>query len=161
MRRIFSILAMVSLVVMTGCEGIDCTLNNIVSLNVGFYSSSDGLTYAEPDTLTVTAEGTDSVLCNRSRGRSSITLPVSYWQEADTLNFNFYNSEESHRITLRIRKTNKLHYESPDCPTTMFHTIQGIESIGGQGYIDSVVVVNPNINYASYENIRIYFHLPD
>ena len=156
MRRILGLSALVLLVAIAGCEGIDCTLNNVVTLNVGFYSSADGAAYAVADTLTVTAEGTDSVLCNRLRGRSSVALPVSHWREADTLNFDFCGSEESHRIALRVRKSNEPHYESPDCPTAMFHTILGIESEGAQGYIDSVVMVNPNVNYASYENIRIY-----
>ena len=162
MHRSLGILSVALLsFVLAACEGIDCTLNNLVTLNIGFYSSADGSSYALTDTLTVTAEGTDSVLYNRGTRTSSLSLPMSYWQQADTLNLDFYNDEESHRLTLRVRKSNTQHHESPDCPSTMFHTIEGVESEGAQGYIDSVLVVNTKVNYASIEHIQIYVHVAD
>lgn len=143
------------------CEGIDCTLNNVVTLNVGFYRSDDGSAYTIPDTLTITAEGTDSVLLNRAIRVKSISLPMSYWQEADTLRLHFYNTESSHEMTMRIEKSNTQHFESPDCPTTMFHEIKGMSHEGATGYVDSVVVTNKSIGYGALEHIKVYMHVAD
>ena len=84
---------MLCLLLMAACDGIDCTINNVVMLNVGFYSSEDGSECSITDTLTVTAEGSDSVLYNKGSMVSKVTLPMSYWQEADTLHFHFFNLE--------------------------------------------------------------------
>ncbi|MBQ8969462.1 MAG: hypothetical protein IJ064_07015 [Bacteroidaceae bacterium] len=164
MRKAFGIFVTGLLMLAIGaCESIDCTLNNVVMLNVGFYDSQTGNSYAFTDTLTVTAQGTDSVLYNRGIRQTAITLPMSYWQEADTLTFSFYKWEYdlSYDVVLRVQKTNFQHFESPDCPTTMFHTLTAIDYDDADSYVDSIVIANTAVNYASLENIKIYLHTDD
>lgn len=161
-RKLFAFLLAASL--LTGfisCESIDCTVDNVVTLNVGFYSSDDGSAFLLTDTLTVTAAGTDSVLYNRGIGIATVSLPMSYWQEADTLLLHFANPDETHDVTLIVGKQNTPHFESPDCPTTMFHEITGTTLVDPTGYIDSVGVTKNSVRYGSQENIKIYLHPAD
>jgi len=147
---------------MTACEGINCTLDNKVTLNMAFYDAESESTIGAADTLTVTAAGTDSVLFNRGVNVKKLSLPMSHWQEADTLLLTFCDTlQNKHTVTLRIEKTNTPHYESPDCPTTMFHEITAVTMTNGSPYIDSVVIANKQVNYASLENVKIYLHPAD
>lgn len=161
-RRLLAFLLTASLLTgVVSCESIDCTVNNVVTLNIGFYSSEDGSALSLTDTLTVTAAGTDSVLYNRGRGVAAISLPMSYWQEADTLLLHFANPDETHDVTLIVGKENTPHFESPDCPTTMFHEITGTTLVAPTGYVDSVVVAKKSVHYGSQENVKIYMHPAD
>ena len=67
---------------LAACETIDCTLYNTVGLKARFYSQ--GAAVSITDTLTISACGTDSVLLNRAVSASDVTLPMSFWQAADT-----------------------------------------------------------------------------
>lgn len=154
MKRIPVLLSL--LLLLTACEGVDCTLNNVVLCRYGFYDSTTGQSIQLSDTLTITAEGTDSILYNRGVNTSSVTLPMSYWQEADTLTLHISGKGYTYTNTLRIQKSNTQHFESPDCPTTMFHHIEQATLMSGVT-IDSVVVVKPTVNYEQDENIKIYF----
>ena len=142
------------------CEGIDCTLNNVVTLNIGFYKSEDGAKASVADTLNIIAEGTDSVLLNRGLNLQSVSIPISYWQEADTLHMKFSGDEDGNTyeydLVLRVAKSNMPHFESPDCPTTMFHEITKVDYDDPYHLTDSIVVENTAVNYASLENIKIY-----
>ena len=141
------------------CESFDCTLNNVVVCKYAFYSA-DGQNVTVLDTLTVTTEGSDSILYNRGSNVSSLSLPMSHWQEADTLNFYFYNAESqtTQKVVIRVKKTNTQHFEAPDCPTTMFHELQSIDFDSPTQCVDSIVISNTAVNYESQENIKIYLH---
>lgn len=109
------------------------------------------------DTLTVTAAGTDSILLNREHKAKSMQMPMSYTAQTDTLIMEFINENEVRNVdTIWVSKTNYEHYESPSCPTAMFHKIIAIKST--HTYIDTIIVVNPNVNYNGTENFKIYFH---
>lgn len=143
------------------CEGIDCTVNNVVMCHYTFYASGSEDVVSVKDTLTITAEGTDSVLYNKGVNVSKLSLPMSHWKEADTLNFTFKSSTQdySQQMSLYIRKDNIPHFENPDCPTTMFHQITGIDLDSPTHCVDSVVIANPLVNYATQENIKIYLRI--
>ncbi len=145
----------IAVLALASCEGVDCTLNNMVYCYYGFYSSETGEAIQLTDTLTITAQGTDSILYNKGINCSSVSLPMSFWNDADTLIFHIYNDSISFESLLFVGKTNTQHYESPDCPATMFHqlTTAGWQS----SLIDSVVIVRPGVNYLQNENIKIYF----
>ncbi len=142
------------LLCMGACEGVDCTLNNIVLCHFSFYSSTTGSAIALGDTLTVTAQGTDSILFNRGKNTSTLSLPMSYWKDADTLNFIVDTQTGTYTSRVIIRKTNMQHYESPDCPIAMFHYITDASATGI--VIDSVVVSRNEVNYLQDENIKIF-----
>ena len=140
-----------SLFLISSCDGIDCTVNNVVALRMGFYSS-DGTEQSFGDTLTITAAGTDSVLLNRAVRVKQLALPMSYSAKADTLSM-FFGKQV---VTLCVKKTNKAHFESPDCPVVVFHELEGLEFDDPAGLFDSIVIVRKSVNYEPFENIRFY-----
>ncbi len=150
------LLALCLALALASCEGIDCTLNNVSLCNIYFYSSETGKSISLADTLTVTAVGTDSVLYNRGVNASYVSLPLSYHAETDTLVLSVEGEDYFLQSTLYVSKTNTEHYESPDCPTTMFHTITGAEC--RSSVVDSGVVKRAEVDYLQDENIRVYFH---
>ena len=144
------------------CESIDCTLNNVVTCNYAFYGA-EGDAVVISDTMTITAEGTDSILFNRGTNVGTFKLPMSYWQEADTLHFSFRSGTRDFelRMSLCVRKSNRQHFESPDCPTTIFHELESVQYETNASFIDSVIIVNKAVNFDAKENIRIYLHTAD
>lgn len=150
------------LMLMVSCESIDCTLNNVVTCNFAFYGA-EGDAVAVNDTMTVTAEGTDSILLNRGTQIGSFSLPMSYWQDEDVLNFSFKSASSDYTLemVLYLKKTNVQHFESPDCPTTMFHELEEVYFETNTPFVDSVVIVNKAVNYDALENVRIYLRTAD
>ncbi len=146
------------LAIITACESTDCPINNVVYSTYGFYAAGEdgAVAISVLDTLTVTAAGTDSILVNRLQNGSGVELPVSYSSPTDTLILQFTDTLRRRREdTIWIDKQNIPHYESPDCPASMFHYVTGVRWTSR--LIDSVTVTNPNINYNVSENFRIYF----
>ncbi len=142
----------------TSCETYDCPLNNVVYSTYTFYAVTDegDVAVSILDTLTITAAGTDSILINQLQNGSSVELPVSYTAPTDTLVLHFTDTlQHTRRDTIWIDKENYPHYESPNCPTAMFHYVTATRWTSW--LIDSVTIVNPNINYNASENFRIYF----
>ena len=149
---------MLGILLLTACESNDCTLYNTVSLNCSFYSN--GKPVAINETLTVTACGTDSILLNKQKGAADIQLPVSYWNAEDTLILTIVSTEGWQlQDTVRMKKTNVTHFESPDCPATMFHQITAIQYT--RHFIDSIITTNPHINYGKTQNLQIHLLAAD
>ena len=148
---------------MTGCNGNDCPLNNSVRLICGFYSGDSTVTIG--DTLTIAVR--DSVILNRSVATSTISLPMSYTGEADTLVFLYTpnGSEVSITDTLIISKTNEPHIVSLECGTSVFHVISAVTHSRRtpddtfRYAIDSVVVNHNAVNFDAQENLKIYYRL--
>lgn len=146
-----------TLIGVSACTSIDCPLNNVVYSRFTFYGTTNGKTstVALEDTLTVTAAGTDSILVNKDYGASTLSLPISYYNPTDVLTFLYASTSGQAHDTLWIDKTNYEHFESPDCPTAMFHNIQNVRYT--RNFIDTIVVENPVINYNENNNFKIYF----
>jgi len=136
------------LLTLASCETYDCTLYNYVGMYGSFYQ--DGKAVAIQDALTITISGSNSVLLNQAANTSKVTLPLSFWQAEDTLVFHVNGIQD----TVWITKTNLVHYESPDCPMTLFHTIQDVRST--HKFIDSITITRPSVNYETTENLQIH-----
>ena len=152
----------VTVLAAAACETTDCPLNNVVRCNYGFYAVTDEGEAAVtlPDTLTITAAGTDSVLLNRGVNARETDLPVSYTAAEDNLVFHLTDTAgRTRRDTIWMKKENLPHYEAPDCPASMFHLVTGVRCT--HRFIDSVVIANPNINYDPSEHFKIYFRSRD
>lgn len=145
---------------LTGCNEVACPLNNTIYATYTFYARDDQgkLQQIEVmDTLNVTAAGTDSILINRETGASQLQLPLSYRGRTDTLIFTLTNTAGiSNRDTLWISKISSEYFESPDCPTVMFHEITGVRST--HQFIDSIYIEKPNIDYNATENFKIVLY---
>lgn len=149
--RLFLILS--GFLLLAACESYDCTLYNTVAMYGSFYK--DGERVSVNDTLTITAGRNGLVLLNQSVRTSSLTLPLSYQQDEDTLVFSIKGDGYFVRDTVWVTKTNQVHYESPDCPVKMFHTIQGARST--HMFIKDVTITKSSVDYETTENLQIHF----
>ncbi len=161
MKRTRKLIFMLLALLAVSCEEIDCPLENTVELQIGFYDS-DGTAYELDDTLSVLAAGTDSILYNSGYGITSVEVPVSYSQEADTLLLQLTDaSGRTATDSIIYGHTNMVHFENIDCPAAVFHVITSVRWTSHDPTslpltIDSVAIVAPNINYNAQENLRVY-----
>ena len=140
------------LLLLAACESYDCTLNNYVGMYGTFYK--DGNAVAINDTLTISSGKSGLVLLNQSVGTSKLNLPLSYWNEEDTLVFSVKGDGYLLRDSVWIAKTNLVHYEAPDCPTTLFHTIQEVRCT--HEFIKEITIIRSSVNYETTENLQIH-----
>ena len=150
LRKILSLFFLLTCTI--ACEDIDCSLNNTVKLTTGFYAN--GKQVAINDTLTVTTTGSDSILLNHYYNVSKMELPMSFWNTTDTLILMVKGMDYTTQDSVWISKTNTPHFESPDCPSHMFHNITGVSCT--HNFIDSITIIHPNVNYAEIENLQIH-----
>lgn len=147
----------------SACTNVDCPLDNIVEMTCGLYSAEDKASLKISDTLTVRAGGTkDTILLNRAQNISSFALPLRHQAEEDTLLLRFSNAAGlAATDTLFVGHTNMPHFESVDCPSAMFHTLNCVRwtshTLSQMPLtIDSVSITRNAVNYENIENLRIY-----
>lgn len=149
-RRLLVILS--GLLLLAACESYDCTLYNYVGMYAAF--DREGTAVRISDTLTITSGKSGPVLLNRSVSTASLNLPLSYWQDEDTLVFSVKGNDYLLIDTVWVTKSNEVHYESPDCATTLFHTIQDVRST--HEFIKSITVIRSSVNYETTTNLQIH-----
>ena len=96
----------------------------------------------------------DTVLVNKTTGRSYIQLPMSYFNKADTLIFDY--SSISGKDTIIVEHEGYANVELPECGTQVYHNLRTIKATDAA--IDHVEITNPLVNYEGKEHIRIYFN---
>ena len=148
------------------CDNIDCPLNNTVYATYNFYDIENEQPTTLKDTLTVQPFGKDTILLNRIFDVSSINLPVSHTGEADTLLFHFSSPSGKATDTIVFVHTNIPHFVSIDCATAVFHTVTHVAWKKQTIYprpqaIDSIALVDPQINYDPKEHFKIFTHTSD
>ena len=150
--KVLCVLAM-AVVLMSACDLLNCTQADVRCLQIAIYDI-DGNPLELPDTLTVLACGTDSILVNKSQETTEILLPLSYHAPVDTFILLNFGDGYSLKDTLFVAKTNDIYFESPDCPTVMMHTIKSIRCTNA--YVDSVSLVNAKVNFTEATHIRLF-----
>ena len=149
-QRLLIILS--GMLLLAACESYDCTLYNYVGMYAMF--DTDGVAAKITDTLTITSGKSGPVLLNRSVNTSKLDLPLSYWQDEDTLVFHIKGDGYLLRDTVWIAKSNQVHYESPDCPTTLFHIIQEVRCT--HEFIRDISIIRSSVNYEQTTNLQIH-----
>lgn len=146
---------------LSACSNIDCPLDNVVSLQCNLYDASTQSTLTLSDVLSVTPAGRDTLLLNQATGIKSFLLPLKEAGTQDTLLLHFANAQGAVQVdTLFVNHTPQPHFESLDCPSSVFHTLNAVR-VSAQGsansaIIDSVSLVRPIVNYDDIENIRLF-----
>ncbi len=144
------------------CSNIDCPLDNVVSMQCNLYSSETNSAYTLTDELTVFPAGRDTILLNKATDITSFLLPLKEGGEQDTLLLHLENANgQTATDTLFVTHTPQPHFESLDCPSSVFHTITQVRATSHSLSIlpltiDSVSLVRPLVNYEDNENIRIF-----
>lgn len=149
-HRLFAILS--GILLLAACDSYDCTLYNYVGCYGTFYQNGEVVSLQ--DTLTITSGKRGPVLLNKVVNKSKFDVPLSYWQEEDTLVLNIKGESTFVQDTIWIKKSNQVHYESPDCPTTLFHTIQSVRSTNV--FIKEINIIRSSVNYDQTDNLQIY-----
>lgn len=146
---------------LSACSNIDCPLDNVVSLQCNLYDASTQSALTLSDVLSVTPAGRDTLLLNQATGIKSFLLPLKEAGTQDTLLLHFANVQGAVQVdTLFVNHTPQPHFESLDCPSSVFHTLNAVR-VSAQGsansaIVDSVSLVRPIVNYDDIENIRLF-----
>ena len=146
---------------LSACSNIDCPLDNVVSLQCNLYDASTQSALTLSDVLSVTPAGRDTLLLNQATGIKSFLLPLKEAGTQDTLLLHFANEQGAVQVdTLFVNHTPQPHFESLDCPSSVFHTLNAVRvSVQGStnsAIVDSVSLVRPIVNYDDIENIRLF-----
>ena len=133
MLFIRKIMAMVLLPLSVACTNIDCPLNMVVSCN----------------------------LLNQAQNIDAFLLPLRQGSEMDTLLLNFSDATRSATDTLFISHNNVPHFESLDCPASIFHQLTSVRwtSHALKEFpltVDSAAIVRKVVDYENIENIKLY-----
>ncbi len=151
-------------VALTACTNIDCPLDNVVRMQCNLYTTGTGAAYTLTDTLTVSPAGRDTTLLNRAVGVSTFLLPLREGGTRDTLLLRFADAAEHTAVdTLFLTHQPSIHFESVDCPASVFHELGGVSFSAQEARsfpltIDSVSLVRRAVNYDDIENVRIFLH---
>ena len=151
-KRILTLLASV-LVLFSSCDLLNCTQADVSLLRIEIYDAG-GNKVMLPDTLTIRASGTETILVNRDVNTQEILLPMSYHAPVDTFIVRYYGKYYSFEDTLFVEKTNDVFFESPDCPTVMMHTIQGASCT--DEFLSSVEVLNEKVNFEEVTHLKLF-----
>lgn len=105
-------------------------------------------------TESATQQRNDTILLNRMIGASSLSIPMSYFGDTDTLVFKY--GKISLADTIKVEHTSYAHVELPECGTYRFHTLKSVHATDAA--IDHIEISNAKVEYEGKENIRIYFN---
>ena len=146
---------------LSACSNIDCPLDNVVSLQCNLYDASTQSALTLSDVLSVTPAGRDTLLLNQATGIKSFLLPLKEAGTQDTLLLHFANAQGAVQVdTLFVNHTPQPHFESLDCPSSVFHTLNAVRVLAqgsaNSAIVDSVSLVRPIVNYDDIENIRLF-----
>ncbi|RGN47360.1 MULTISPECIES: DUF6452 family protein [unclassified Bacteroides] len=134
------------------CSENDCSLGGRPSVRFSFMNSKTHAIVNLFDSLTVTALDTDSILLNRGKGINHITLPLSYVNEETTFVLHY---SRFLRDTIWVKHENYPHFISMDCGISMFYTLKEVQYT--TYLLDSITLVNPDINDNEKDNYHIYY----
>ena len=91
-------------------------------------------------------------LVNEEDDVSSLSLPLSY---SNVTKFVLVYADDAGTDTITITHRNIPYYFNVDCGTMMYYEVEDLQTTYYQ--IDSVVIVNPNIDNYETENFYIYY----
>ena len=93
-------------------------------------------------------------LINKEQNMKSFKVPLSYAEETQFI--IDYDGKQQDYITVKHR--NVPYFLNIDCGTMMFHEVTGVTASQG---IDSIQIINPNVDNYEKENFKIYFTVAD
>ncbi len=93
-------------------------------------------------------------LINKEQDMSSFKVPLSF--NSETLLILDYDGIQQDQIS--VQHKNIPYFLNIDCGTMLFHEVTGIQTSNG---IDSIQIINPNIDNNEKENFKIYFTVSD
>lgn len=179
MKKAFPVIAFLLLAVSGtcwhGCNESDCPLNTAALAHFSFLSGTDHAPLKWDTTLTVTgfteadvtvrdtlADGTvqesivkdsllEQTLYNQESGLGSLSLPLSY----GTRTTYVIHYTQRLRDTIVVTHRNIPFVSNIECGAMMFYQVEEVKYTTRS--LDSVVIVNPDIDNEEKENFYIYY----
>lgn len=105
-------------------------------------------------TESTTQQRKDTILVNKLFGASSMKVPMSYFNEMDTLILSYKSI--TLKDTIKIQHIGYPNVELPECGTYRFHTLQQVTATDAA--IDHIEINDSKVNYDGRTNIKIYFN---
>lgn len=146
-----------------GCANIDCPLDNQTEMRLHFYDATSKAEMNLSDSLSVWGVRGDStvLLYNRAYGVSNLKFPLNAAADRDTLLLRFIGTDDVATDTLFVEHSRQPHFESLDCPASMFHVIQKASARANtlphsSLSVDSVSIANPKVQYQDVDNLKVY-----
>ena len=93
-------------------------------------------------------------LINQEQNMKSFKVPLSYSNETKFI-LDYGGKRQDYII---VQHRNIPYFMNTDCGTMMFHEVTGVTNSLG---IDSIQIINPNIDNYEKENFKIYFTVVD
>lgn len=96
----------------------------------------------------------DTILINKASDQQYLQVPMSYFNNADTLLFTY--SDISLPDTIFVEHESYAHVDLPECGSFRYHSLKSIRATDNA--IDHIEIVNSTVNYDQAENVKIYFN---
>lgn len=157
---IFNVM-LLSVCLFPACEVENCPPNSLAYAYFSFVDQN-GSSISYTDTLTVIGQidsGDSTIndtLINSEPDVSELSLPLSY---GDQTRFLLYYNGIRRPDIITITHRNIPYFMNLDCGAMMFYEVTGAEST--TRVLDSLVIVNTNIDNNEKENFKIYFTVTD
>ncbi|MBR6036407.1 MAG: hypothetical protein IKP41_05575 [Bacteroidaceae bacterium] len=105
-------------------------------------------------TESATQQRKDTILVNQLYGASSMKVPMSYFNEMDTLILSYKSI--TLKDTIKIKHSGYPNVELPECGTYRFHTLHQVTATDAA--IDHIEISDSKVNYDGKTNIKIFFN---
>ena len=158
MRKI--VIFILTILIIGACTSIDCPVQNKVGTVYGLKKANGTTDTLKVDTLDITskrADGTDTILLNKTTGITAYDMYISYTQPEDVFYYTLRDTlGHIYQDTVYVKKENYPHFESVDCQAAYFHKLTDVRTT--HHIIDSIVIKHSTVNYeTNHEHFYIYF----
>lgn len=161
MRKTFIILflSFISFNLLQSCSESDCSLSTISLAHFDFLDSKTqkAVELTEGAMITGIANIGDTLIIDTlfNQAKSYMSVPLSYTDQTTYI----IHYSETLRDTIRVTHKNIPFVSDIECGAMMFYNVEDI------GYttnvLDSVILVNPEINNEEKKNFNIYYRAAD
>ena len=139
----------------------DTTCRQDIEVAMGVTLHADSLNdkglavkYTKWESITVDTVGSNGIgiVVDNKKGLSKLTLPM----RPDTTRTAYIITFHEQTDTLFVEHTQRQYFVSLACGCAIYHTITNAWSTDWR--VDSVVILNANVENAVQDNLRIYLH---
>lgn len=146
-------------VFLTGCSESDCPLTTTSVARFEFLDSKTHVPVSFNNGVTVDGivQKGDTLLTDTvfNQAKSYMSLPLSYTEKTTYV----MHYSETLRDTIELTHKNIPFVNSIDCGTMMFYQVEGLRYT--TNVLDSIKILNPEINNEEKRNFNIYYRTAD
>lgn len=165
MRKLLCLFSVLLCLSFPSCTEVECPLDSVVVMTCGLYDADTKAELSLQQTLTIKPSGKDTVLLNAAQNIQNFVLPLKLGGVCDTMLLHFTDDWGAEVVdTLFVSHTNNPHFESVECPATIFFNLTNVGYNNSKESltpvcIDSVAIVRGLVDYYDVENVQIYLRV--